>query len=136
MPYSIKEVAEKVNLTAYTLRYYEKEGLLPFVERDNHGNRLFEDEDIEWITLICCLRDTGMPIAEIKNYIDLCMQGNETIQTRRQIILDQKQLIEQKIQELYRYLDRVNKKLDYYDELVSQNLEGCTPHTCRRNTDA
>ena len=66
MGFTIKQVAEKLDLTAYTLRYYEKEGLLPFVERDSNGNRIFNDHDIEWIMLICCLRATGMSVGEIK----------------------------------------------------------------------
>jgi MerR family transcriptional regulator, aldehyde-responsive regulator len=127
MAYTIKEVSNKVNLSAYTLRYYEKEGLLPYVQRNKHGNRLFGDEDIEWIGLICCLRDTGMPVAEIKRYVDLCMKGDETVQTRRQIILNQKAFIEKQIEEMQVHLTRINKKLEYYDQLVAQTGDGCNP---------
>jgi DNA-binding transcriptional MerR regulator len=123
MAYTIKEVSDKVNLSAHTLRYYEKEGLLPYVQRNKHGNRLFGDEDIEWIGLICCLRDTGMPVAEIKHYVDLCMKGDETIQTRRQIILNQKKFIEEQMEEMQVHLDKVNKKLEYYDSLVASGHE-------------
>ena len=127
MAYTIKEVSDKVNLSAYTLRYYEKEGLLPYVRRNQHGNRLFGDEDIEWIGLICCLRDTGMPVAEIKRYVDLCMQGDETVQVRRQIILNQKTFIEKQIEEMQVHLKKINKKLEYYDHLVAQGGDGCNP---------
>jgi MerR family transcriptional regulator, aldehyde-responsive regulator len=123
MAYTIKEVSDKVNLSAHTLRYYEKEGLLPYVQRNKYGNRLFGDEDIEWIGLICCLRDTGMPVAEIKHYVDLCMKGDETIQTRRQIILNQKKFIEEQMEEMQVHLDKVNKKLEYYDSLVASGHE-------------
>ncbi len=127
MAYTIKEVSNKVNLSAYTLRYYEKEGLLPYVQRNKHGNRLFGDEDIEWIGLICCLRDTGMPVAEIKRYVDLCMKGDETVQTRRQIILNQKAFIEKQIEEMQVHLQKINKKLAYYDQLVACTGDGCNP---------
>jgi MerR family transcriptional regulator, aldehyde-responsive regulator len=127
MAYTIKEVSNKVNLSAYTLRYYEKEGLLPYVRRNKHGNRLFGDEDLEWIGLICCLRDTGMPVAEIKRYVDLCMKGDETIQTRRQIIQNQKIFIEKQIEEMKVHLEKVNNKLKYYDSLMNTDGEACDP---------
>jgi len=129
MGYSIKQVAEKVDLTAYTLRYYEKEGLLPSVERDEHGNRVFDDSDIEWITLICCLRDTGMPVAEIKRYVGLCMEGNKTINIRRQIILEHKYKVEKKIEEMKKYLVKIDKKLKYYDDfVVNRGADVCNPN--------
>jgi MerR family transcriptional regulator, aldehyde-responsive regulator len=127
MAYTIKEVSSKVNLSAYTLRYYEKEGLLPYVRRNKQGNRLFGDEDLEWISLICCLRDTGMPVAEIKRYVDLCMKGDETIQTRRQIIQNQKFFIEKQIEEMKVHLEKVNNKLKYYDSLMNRDDEACNP---------
>jgi DNA-binding transcriptional MerR regulator len=127
MAYTIKEVSSKVNLSAYTLRYYEKEGLLPYVRRNKQGNRLFGDEDLEWISLICCLRDTGMPVAEIKRYVDLCMKGDETIQTRRQIIQNQKFFIEKQIDEMKVHLEKVNNKLKYYDSLMNRDDEACNP---------
>ncbi len=60
----------KVNLTTYTLRYYDREGLLSNVGRDKSGNRIFSKDDMEILSLICCLKNTGMPIKEIKQFID------------------------------------------------------------------
>ncbi|GJM74576.1 hypothetical protein HMSSN036_67920 [Paenibacillus macerans] len=73
--YSISEVAKELNLTPYTLRYYDKEGLIPFVERTAGGTRLFKESDIEALKIIECLKSTGMPIKEIKNFIDWCSEG-------------------------------------------------------------
>ena len=70
MAYSISEVAQKLNLTVYTLRYYDKEGLMPFVERTPSGTRLFKESDIGALKVIECLKSTGMPIKEIKSFID------------------------------------------------------------------
>lgn len=128
MGYTIKQVAERLDLTAYTLRYYEKEGLLPFVERDERGNRIFNDNNIEWVMLICCLRDTGMSVGEIKRYVALCMEGDKTIGVRRQIILQHKLEVEQKIERMKHYLAKINKKLAYYDELVQgKGIDCCNP---------
>jgi len=111
LQYSINEVAKKVNLTAYTIRYNEKEGLLPSIERDKHGNRLFSDEDVEWISLICCLRDTGMPVYMLKHYW-ISIWRVKTVATRRQIML-KKQIIEQKIEKMKYYLEKIDKKIKY-----------------------
>lgn len=130
MEYTIKQVAQKVELTEYTLRYYEKEGLLPSIERDAHGIRLFKDNDIEWIRLICCLRDTGMSISKIKDYVDLCIEGDNTIELRRQIILNQKTVTEQKIEEMNQHLKMINKKLEYYNEFVAgKHRDSCNPNS-------
>jgi DNA-binding transcriptional MerR regulator len=135
MGYTIKQVADKLDLTAYTLRYYEKEGLLPFVERDAKGNRVFNDHDIEWIMLICCLRDTGMPVGKIKRYVELCVEGDQTIASRRQIIVQHKCAVEQKITQMNDCLAKINKKLGYYDEFVSgRRTDCCNPQTTHRKS--
>lgn len=129
MEYTIKQVAERVDLTEYTLRYYEKEGLLPSIERDEHGIRQFKENDIEWIRLICCLRDTGMSISKIKDYVDLSIEGDSTIELRRQIILNQKMVTEQKIEEMNKNLVMINKKLKHYNEFVAGKCnDSCNPN--------
>jgi len=129
MEYTIRQVAEMVDLTTYTLRYYEKEGLLPFIERNEHGNRIFKDNDIEWVQLVCCLRDTGMPIAEIKDYVDLCRVGDETTEQRRQIILEHKLKVEQKIEKMKQSLVKINKKLQCYNHLnTTEETDICNPN--------
>lgn len=87
MGYTIKEVSEQFGITPYTLRYYEKEGLLPSVHRRENGHRLYADTDLEWIQIVCCMRSTGMSIDYIKKYIELCLLGENTIPERRKIIL-------------------------------------------------
>ena len=67
----IKEAAERLGLPAHTIRYYEKEGLLPSLKRDEQGNRVFEPEDLKWIALMTCFRSTGMPVAALKQIVEL-----------------------------------------------------------------
>ncbi|MHB8061910.1 MAG: MerR family transcriptional regulator [Ruminiclostridium sp.] len=69
MNYSIKQISEKTNLKEYVLRYYEKEGLLPFVKQSDNGIRRYSEEDLEWLGLICCLKNTGMSIKQIKGFV-------------------------------------------------------------------
>ena len=71
--YTIGEVAKMYGIAPSALRYYDKEGLLPFIERTEGGARLFKEEDLEWLTTIECLKDTGMPIKMIKQFIDWCL---------------------------------------------------------------
>jgi len=115
MEYKIKQAAEKMSLTAYTLRYYDKEGLLPFVERDNAGNRLFTENDIERLGVICCLRNTGMPIRQIKQFIQWSLEGDETLETRRQMLIEHRKEVLKQIDELNHNLEKIHHKINYYD---------------------
>ncbi|HAT53801.1 MAG TPA: MerR family transcriptional regulator, partial [Lactobacillus sp.] len=68
--YTVQEVAKKLGMTTYSIRYYDDHGLLPYVQRDENNNRLFDDDAVEWVNLVRCFRSTGMPIAEVHHYID------------------------------------------------------------------
>lgn len=121
MNYTIQETSKKVNMSTHTLRYYERVGVLPPIQRDQNGNRLFSDADIEWINMIYCLRNTEMPISLIKYYIELSRKGDETIAERRQIMLDHKQYITKRAAELHKLLTQVTKKVEYYDSMTARN---------------
>ena len=82
MEYLIKDASKKLNISIYTLRYYDKEGLTPFVKKDENGVRKYTEEDLEWIRLLMNLRDIDMPISNIKEYIQLYLQGDKTIDER------------------------------------------------------
>lgn len=118
MGYSIKEVSEKYNISPHTLRYYEKEGLIPSIQRDGNGIRLYSDVDLEWLQLVCCMRTTGMSISHIRDYVDLCRLGEETVPERRQIILNQKKVIEDEIKKYKGLLKVVNRKLEHYKDIT------------------
>lgn len=88
MTYSIKEVSKIFNLSIYTLRYYDKQGLLPFVSKNQSGYREFTESDLNLIHTICCLKNTGMSLKQIRTYIDYCMEGPVSIEARKQLLLD------------------------------------------------
>jgi DNA-binding transcriptional MerR regulator len=117
MTYTIKQAAEKVNLTIHTLRFYDKEGLLPFVKRDRTGNRIFTDSDLEWLGLICCLKNTGMPIKQIRTYIQWCLEGDRSVNLRRQMLIDHRQAVIEQIDELKRNLEAIDYKIAHYTTL-------------------
>ncbi|GAA0069968.1 MerR family transcriptional regulator [Clostridium sardiniense] len=131
MEYTIKEVANKTNLSTYTIRYYEKEGLLPTVSRDKAGNRVFSDDDLEWISIVCCLKNTGMPIKDIKTYMDLKKEGDSTLEVRRTIVTDHKKAVENKISQLMKELKKVNEKVKYYDTACEDGTEAFVKNKCK-----
>ena len=100
--YSMKETCEKTNLTYQTLKYYCNEGLIPNVKRNENRYRVFDDNDIAWIKSLSCLKNCGMSILEMKEYLDLCLKGQSNIPERK-IILERKSLVGE--------LDRVQKAL-------------------------
>ncbi len=124
MGYSIGQVAEIVGLTTYTLRYYEKEGLLPQIKRNENGIRVFSEDDIFWIDLVRCLRDTEMQISDIKYIINLSHKGEHTIPERKEILQEHRKKIVMKINELQKYIGKIDKKLEWYERrlLTYKNL--------------
>ena len=115
MLYTIGDVSEKTGLSAPTLRYYDKEGLLPFVNRGSGGIRKFQDTDLEWLRLIECLKASGLQIKDIKRYIDLYIQGDSTIEERRSMFYDQKKCVEEDIKALQNTLNLLVYKCWFYD---------------------
>lgn len=121
--YSISEVAKKLNLTAYTLRYYDKEGLMPFVKRTPSGTRLFKDSDVDALKIIECLKSTSMPIKEIKHFIDWCSIGDSTLQERYDMFLERKTIVAAQIKELEQAMTLIEHKCDYYKSALEAGTE-------------
>ncbi|WP_043932611.1 MerR family transcriptional regulator [Bacillus sp. EB01] len=121
--YSISEVAKELNLTPYTLRYYDKEGLLPFVERTPSGIRLFKESDIEALKVIECLKATGMPIKEIKHFIDWCLEGDATLQQRFDMFMERKASVEAQMEELKKTMELIDHKCYYYKTALEAGTE-------------
>jgi DNA-binding transcriptional MerR regulator len=114
MDYSIKQVSEKTNLKAHVLRYYEREGLLPFVKRSESGIRHYTEDDLEWLGLICCLKNTGMSIKQIKDFVKLSMEGDITLKQRCDMLQEHKKSVEEKLEEMQRHLLKVSHKIEYF----------------------
>ncbi|GGH75974.1 DNA-binding transcriptional MerR regulator [Pullulanibacillus pueri] len=121
--YSISEVAKKLNLTVYTLRYYDKEGLLPFVERNPNGTRLFKESDIDALKIIECLKSTGMPIKGIKTFIDWCSDGDDTLQQRYDMFMERKADVEAQMEELKKTMAVIEHKCLYYKTALEAGTE-------------
>lgn len=114
MVYTVGEMAQKLGVPASTLRYYDKEGLLPFVERSSGGIRMFQESDFEWLQVIRCMKKAGMSIKDIRQYIELAMQGDDTIDTRLEMFQHQRAVLTQQIRQLQRTLETVEYKCWFY----------------------
>ncbi len=122
MSYSIKEIAEQMNVTTATLRYWDSEGLLPNVKREN-GRRAFEDKDFKWLRVLNCMKNINMPIKKIKEYIELAQKGDSTLQERYEIILEQKKNIQNQISDLNTCLKEFEYKEWYYETAIKAGTE-------------
>lgn len=118
MTYTIGAAAKLLGTTPSALRYYDREGLLPHMERSGGGTRVFADDDLDWLRFIDHLKSSGMPIKEIKRFVDLYLQGDATLEERRALVHGRKEALEQEMKELQNALDFITYKCWYYDEAV------------------
>lgn len=122
MMYTVGEMAKILGVPASTLRYYDKEGLLPFVERTSGGIRMFKEQDYEWLKIIECMKKAGMPIKNIKDYIELALEGDETIHERLELFRKQKQLLQEQMKSMQHTLDVLEYKCWYYETAESAGM--------------
>jgi DNA-binding transcriptional MerR regulator len=123
MTYSIGEVAKMLNLTIYTLRYYDKEGLLPFVERTSSGTRVFKESDVESLKIVECLKATGMPLKDIKCFIDWCSQGDCTLRQRYNMFIERKAVVAAQMEEMKKTMEVIEYKCSYYKTALEAGTE-------------
>ena len=114
--YSIQDVSKKTGLTAHTLRYYEKEGLISGVGRSQGGFRQYTDEDLERLGLICCLKNTGMSIQEIARFVKLTHEGEHTLEERVELLRAHREQVLERIAEMQKHLEKVTWKLNFFTE--------------------
>ena len=115
MKYTISDAAKIIGVTAHTLRYYDKEGMLPFIDKSESGARIFKESDFEWLYIIECLKKTGMSLKEIKIFVDWGMAGDETIDQRYAMFHGQREKVEAQIADLNEALDVLKYKCWYYE---------------------
>lgn len=124
MHYSVQEAADKMKISPYAIRYYENQGMLPYVKRDHNNNRILDDTDLQWIHTIICMKETGMPLNEIKHYLKLVIEGEKTVPERYQIMLKQQQRTIDEINELNHHLKTINLKVKHYaDVLINKKTD-------------
>ena len=116
----ITEVSKKYELSADTLRYYERIGLIPPVNRNSSGIRDYTEEDCSWVYFIKCMRNAGLSIEVLAEYVTMFQQGNETIKARKKLLIEQRCLLDERIKEMQKVLERLDNKIDGYEERVEK----------------
>ena len=125
MLYTVGEMARFLNVSASTLRYYDKEGLFQELNKEpsNSGIRMFSDKDYEWLKIIECLKKSGLSIKEIRSYIDMTKRGDDSLEERLQLFEERKKDVERQMKELQETLDLLKYKCWYYEMAIQDQSE-------------
>lgn len=123
MAYTIGEVANMIGVATSTLRYYDREGLLPTVGRSSGGIRMFTETELDTLKVVECLKSTGMPIKDIKSFLDWCQEGDNSLEKRRDLFYERKAVVEKQMKELEKIMDMIKYKCWYYDTAVLAGSE-------------
>jgi MerR family transcriptional regulator, aldehyde-responsive regulator len=114
----IAEVSEKYGLSVDTLRYYERVGLIPHVHRNGGGIRDYDELDLRRVDFIKCMRGAGLPVEVLIEYMGLVQQGDSTIEARKEILIEQRDLVVARMEEMQKTLDRLNYKIEVYEKAL------------------
>lgn len=117
--YTMLQACRETNMTYEALKFYCNEGLVPNVKRDQNNRRVFDSHDVAWIKSLTCLKNFGMSIQEMKEYLDLCLQGETTIPARREILFRKRQELLERIAQLEDSVRYVDEKQQFYDDVLS-----------------
>lgn len=123
MLYTVGEMAKVMGLPASTLRYYDQEGILPFVERSNGGIRMFSDKDYEWLKVIECLKKSGLSIKEIRAYMDMVSRGDDSLGERLELFQSRREAVQRQMEEMMATLKILEFKCWYYEEAIKDGTE-------------
>ena len=119
MIYTMMQVCRELDMTYQTLKYYCNEGLIPNVKRDGNNRRVFDEKDVKWIKDLTCLKKCGMSILEMKEYLELCLQGKSSIMQRKEMLSKKREALLGSIKELEDSVDYIDWKQNFYDEVLS-----------------
>lgn len=119
MIYTMMQVCKKTNMTYQALKFYCNEGLVPNVKRDKNNRRVFDERDVAWISNLTCLKKCGMSIQEMKEYMQLCLQGEPTIPQRKQMLAEKQDALRKSIKELEESIAYIDWKQSFYDDVLS-----------------
>ena len=122
---NIKQVSEEKCISADTLRYYERIGLIPPVNRTKGGIRDYTEEDLKWVDFTICMRNAGLSIESLIEYIRLSSEGEATVFERRKLLIEESELLTKEIAEMQECLERLQGKIKKYDRVLSRNKMEC-----------
>ena len=119
MLYTMMRVCKETDMTYQTLKFYCNEGLVPNVKRDKNNRRVFDERDIAWIKSLTCLKNCGMSIQEMKDYLALCLQGEVTIPQRKEMLAHKQEALRKTMRQIQESIDYIDWKQGFYDDVLS-----------------
>lgn len=119
----MRKAAELAGMSYETLKFYCKEGLVPNVQRDKNNYRMFSEDNIVWLKSLQCFKQSGMSISELRRFMQLSMEGKETLPTRMALLENQKQLLERQIEEIQENIAYINHKIEIYQGMLDGTIE-------------
>lgn len=119
MVYTMMQACKQTNMTYQTLKFYCNEGLVPNVKRDKNNRRVFDERDIAWISSLICLKKCGMSIQEMKEYLAMCLQGEETIPQRKEMLTRKQEALRESVKELEDSIAYIDWKQNFYDDVLA-----------------
>ena len=117
--YTMMQVCRELDMTYQTLKFYCNEGLVPGVKRDNNNRRIFDEKDVKWIKDLTCLKKCGMSIQEMKEYLELCLQGESSIIPRKKMLAKKQDALRISLKELEDSIAYIDWKQNFYDDILS-----------------
>ncbi len=133
MTYTVKELADQTGVTQHAIRFYTDQGLLP-CKRDKNNHRVFDEESVNWLEGIQCLRRCGISIDDIRAYCNLCYEGDSRLSDRYQFILDQRELAYQRLREVQETVEYMERKVRHYEDILSRAIPDDTNLAQKKNT--
>lgn len=124
--YTVKEAASITGLTEHAVRFYTDKGLVPSVQRNANNIRLFDEESINWLHGVKCLKRSGMPIETIKKYIDLCLEGDSTIPQRCALMVEHSEMALAELEEAKRHVAHLEEKITLYQDILEHRIPDTT----------
>jgi len=130
---NIGQVAKKTGLTTHTLRYYEQAGIIPPVPRNENGIRYYDESMVEWILFVKCMRDAGISIETLARYYALYKEGSDTESARKQLLIEERQLLIERIAEMNDTLAKLSYKIENYEKLMKSKMSIHSVGKCANN---
>lgn len=127
---TIKEVSQKYNISQYTLRYYERVGMIPKVTRTASGIRDYQESDLSWVELVICMRSAGLPVEALIEYVELYQQGDQTFGARLELLQEQRRNLEEQQKQLQAAISKLDYKISRYEVAVKTGKLSCEENSC------
>lgn len=121
--FTMMEVCRDADMTYQTLKFYCNQGLVPNVKRDKNNRRVFDEHDVEWVKSLVCLKKCGMSIEEMRDYLQLCLQGKQSIPERKEMLAEKRERLVEQMAEIQASIDYIDWKQGFYDDVLAGHTE-------------